>query len=234
MFDAREPAACQYYYPHLGLMIDLTMRALAPALPEVVVAGPGGRPDEHHVHRPPRTAPASSSCAARRPPSAGARTRRATAPTASSTTAAATSRTSPSRSSSRSTRSASTATGCWEGSGGAGAVPRRARRRARVRDAGRRTSACRSGSSARSPRGRGLFGGEDGRKTSVLVDRGDGPQEILKVNRLPLPEGSRITVRTGGGGGYGDPAERDPDALEQDVLDGYVRRSEGDQKGVGR
>ena len=39
MFDAREPAACQYYYPHLGLMIDLFVQALAPALPDAVVAG---------------------------------------------------------------------------------------------------------------------------------------------------------------------------------------------------
>jgi N-methylhydantoinase B len=39
VFDAREPAACQYYYPHLGLMIDLFIRSLAPALPDRVVAG---------------------------------------------------------------------------------------------------------------------------------------------------------------------------------------------------
>ncbi len=39
VFDAREPAACQYYYPHLGLMIDLFIRALAPAMPDRVVAG---------------------------------------------------------------------------------------------------------------------------------------------------------------------------------------------------
>ena len=44
VFDAREPAACQYYYPHLGLMIDLMMRALAPALPDVVVAGQAADP----------------------------------------------------------------------------------------------------------------------------------------------------------------------------------------------
>jgi N-methylhydantoinase B len=39
IFDAREPAACMQYYPHLGLMIDLFIRALAPAMPEAVVAG---------------------------------------------------------------------------------------------------------------------------------------------------------------------------------------------------
>ena len=39
VFDAREPAACQYYYPHLGLMIDLFLRAMSGAVPDRVVAG---------------------------------------------------------------------------------------------------------------------------------------------------------------------------------------------------
>jgi N-methylhydantoinase B len=70
--------------------------------------------------------------------------------------------------------------------------------------------------------GWGLFGGKEGRVTSVQVDRGDGAMEILKVNRLPLPRGSRVVVRTGGGGGFGDPAGRDAAARERDIADGYV------------
>ena len=50
MFDAKEPAACQYYYPHLGMMIDLFIRALAPVLPERVIAGPTGRRHERPLH----------------------------------------------------------------------------------------------------------------------------------------------------------------------------------------
>ena len=38
LFDAREPAACQFYFTPLGLLIDLVARALAPALPERVAA----------------------------------------------------------------------------------------------------------------------------------------------------------------------------------------------------
>src|SRR5262249_46761188 len=34
IFAAREPAACQYYYPHSGLMIDLVITLLADAMPE--------------------------------------------------------------------------------------------------------------------------------------------------------------------------------------------------------
>ncbi|MEO3870939.1 hydantoinase B/oxoprolinase family protein [Nonomuraea sp. B12E4] len=33
MLAAESPAACQYYYSHLGLLIDLVVKALAPALP---------------------------------------------------------------------------------------------------------------------------------------------------------------------------------------------------------
>ena len=72
--------------------------------------------------------------------------------------------------------------------------------------------------------GWGLFGGEEGKVTSVLVDRGDGPEERLKVNRLSLPSGSRVVIRTGGGGGYGDPAERAEEASARDRAHGYVGR----------
>ncbi|MFF3624961.1 hydantoinase B/oxoprolinase family protein [Streptomyces sp. NPDC002467] len=42
MLAAVEPAACQYYYSHLGLVIDLVVRALAPALPEKAAAASYG------------------------------------------------------------------------------------------------------------------------------------------------------------------------------------------------
>ncbi|OIJ63873.1 hydantoinase B/oxoprolinase family protein [Streptomyces mangrovisoli] len=42
MLAAIEPAACQYYYSHLGLVIDLVVRALAPALPERAAAASYG------------------------------------------------------------------------------------------------------------------------------------------------------------------------------------------------
>ena len=37
-----------------------------------------------------------------------------------------------------------------------------------------------------------------------------------------LQPGDRLTMHYGGGGGYGDPAKRDPEALERDIEDGYV------------
>ncbi|MGW6204388.1 hydantoinase B/oxoprolinase family protein [Streptomyces sp. NPDC055089] len=42
MLAAIEPAACQYYYSHLGLVIDLVVRALAPAMPDRAAAASYG------------------------------------------------------------------------------------------------------------------------------------------------------------------------------------------------
>jgi N-methylhydantoinase B len=55
-----------------------------------------------------------------------------------------------------------------------------------------------------------------------VVERGNGVEHVLKGNALTLPKGSRIRVQTGGGGGYGDPAERDPAAIADDLADGYI------------
>ena len=38
IFDAQEPAACQWYFSSLGLLIDLVVTALAPVLPDKVAA----------------------------------------------------------------------------------------------------------------------------------------------------------------------------------------------------
>lgn len=38
IFHAQEPAACQYYFTPLGLLIDLIIKALAPAMPEKAAA----------------------------------------------------------------------------------------------------------------------------------------------------------------------------------------------------
>jgi N-methylhydantoinase B len=72
----------------------------------------------------------------------------------------------------------------------------------------------------------GLFGGGDGARPRVTVFPSDGkePLEILKAEQLPLAGGSRFVCETGGGGGYGDPLERDPEDVRRDFLDGYVSR----------
>ena len=69
----------------------------------------------------------------------------------------------------------------------------------------------------------GLFGGGAGSKPVVIVERpGQERLELLKVNGVKVPKGTVIRTRTGGGGGYGEAVERDPAAVRDDVIDGYV------------
>lgn len=73
----------------------------------------------------------------------------------------------------------------------------------------------------------GLAGGLEGRANAGELRYPDGRVEaIAKVTGLPAPKGSTFVIRCGGGGGYGDPAERDPQAVLDDVADGYVTEAE--------
>ncbi|MXY05410.1 MAG: hydantoinase B/oxoprolinase family protein [Gammaproteobacteria bacterium] len=72
----------------------------------------------------------------------------------------------------------------------------------------------------------GLFGGHAGAAPDVQVEMPDGTRNhYLKVNSLSLPAGTRVVTRTGGGGGFGLPSERSPEAVRRDVLDGFLSLS---------
>ena len=63
----------------------------------------------------------------------------------------------------------------------------------------------------------GLFGGGDGASPEVWVHRpGQAPTRMLKANGLKVEAGTRLLVKTGGGGGWGDPAERTEADRERD------------------
>ncbi|MGH8836815.1 MAG: hydantoinase B/oxoprolinase family protein [Actinomycetes bacterium] len=70
----------------------------------------------------------------------------------------------------------------------------------------------------------GVRGGKAGRPFSIVVDPG-GPNE-REVDALadaePVRAGEVIRIRTTGGGGWGDPLERDPGLVAADVRDGKV------------
>ena len=69
----------------------------------------------------------------------------------------------------------------------------------------------------------GLAGGGVARPNAAFLRRGDGTRvECAKATRLAAPAGSVLELRTGGGGGFGDPAHRDPAAVAADVREGYV------------
>ena len=65
---------------------------------------------------------------------------------------------------------------------------------------------------------RGLFGGKDGQLRSFMVDGVPIPAKGKSV----LQPGQTLTVREAGGGGYGDPKKRAPEAVRKDVAAGFV------------
>jgi len=71
----------------------------------------------------------------------------------------------------------------------------------------------------------GAQGGFAGRTARCIVDP-DGPTEMLlkKVNHLPIAPGTVLRCYTAGGGGYGPPWERPIEEVLEDVRDGYVSR----------
>jgi N-methylhydantoinase B len=72
----------------------------------------------------------------------------------------------------------------------------------------------------------GLFGGKEGTPGAVLLDRGTG-RELELPSKFPYRKaaaGDRLCLISPCGGGYGDPLERDQDAIEADIADGYVSR----------
>lgn len=70
----------------------------------------------------------------------------------------------------------------------------------------------------------GLFGGGEGGKGRVVLNAGRPSERRLgsKVAGLRLVEGDAVTIVTPGAGGYGPPTERDPALIERDRREGKV------------
>ena len=56
------------------------------------------------------------------------------------------------------------------------------------------------------------------------------PPHLSKEQDIPLKAGDRVRVGTPGGGGYGDPRERDADQVQRDVALGYYTSEEASEK----
>jgi N-methylhydantoinase B len=70
----------------------------------------------------------------------------------------------------------------------------------------------------------GLFGGGEGTPGDVILNAGSDREERLP-SKFPYRKaraGDRLRLIGPSGGGYGDPADRDPALLREDVADGYV------------
>ena len=69
----------------------------------------------------------------------------------------------------------------------------------------------------------GLAGGADGQKGRFVHFTADGEQDLpSKISNVALARGDRIRLETSGGGGWGDPAAREPVARERDRRLGYL------------
>jgi N-methylhydantoinase B len=69
----------------------------------------------------------------------------------------------------------------------------------------------------------GLHGGLPARAAGIELQFPDGTTQIVrKGTGIFIPKGTLMKLMTGGGGGWGDPAERDPAAVASDIREGYV------------
>src|SRR4051794_32222442 len=70
----------------------------------------------------------------------------------------------------------------------------------------------------------GICGGEPGEPNKMVIRYGSADPFVVKhtANWEPISAGERVMYDYGGGGGWGDPLDRDPQAVLDDVLDEYV------------
>jgi N-methylhydantoinase B len=68
----------------------------------------------------------------------------------------------------------------------------------------------------------GLSGGDPGATGGAVLNPDDDPEELAPKSTHELPPGSVVSVRTPGGGGYGDSSDRDAGALARDLRLGKI------------
>ncbi|MCW2945599.1 MAG: hypothetical protein JWR24_2316 [Actinoallomurus sp.] len=220
VFGAVAPAACQWYFSHLGLLIDLVAKALAPALPDKVAGASHG--DSMIVllsGRDPRTGRDYVSLEAtlggwgawdgsdgetalinnvngslKDIPIEVFETRF------------------PFRITDYRIRADSGGAGRWRGGNGV------VREYVAQHDCTVSLWYERSVTPAW-----GLFGGHDATPPEVVINPGrPDERRLLKVNGLRLKKGDVIRCETGGGGGFGEPEDRSAEAVRADLLDRQV------------
>ena len=71
----------------------------------------------------------------------------------------------------------------------------------------------------------GLNGGKEGLANNCYVIEDD--QKVLekpKATRVHVKKGNRVLIQCGGGGGYGNPAERNQEKVLDDYKQGYISK----------
>ncbi|GGM15515.1 hydantoinase B/oxoprolinase family protein [Nakamurella endophytica] len=67
-----------------------------------------------------------------------------------------------------------------------------------------------------------LDGGREPRPSAMTIWPGTDREVVVGMYRAAMAAGDRFVNRTAGGGGHGDPLDRDPAAVVADVAEGYV------------
>jgi N-methylhydantoinase B len=70
----------------------------------------------------------------------------------------------------------------------------------------------------------GLLGGRSGRPARYVLDPGTDHERVLssKTPYVALPKGTLVHTQSAGGGGFGNPKDRDPERVRADLYNGYV------------
>jgi N-methylhydantoinase B len=77
----------------------------------------------------------------------------------------------------------------------------------------------------------GLNGGDDAEYSDYMMKLpGDNDFQTSFGTRKLVPAETEVIVRTGGGGGWGDPLERDPEKVRDDVIEEYVSKDAAREK----
>jgi N-methylhydantoinase B len=220
VLGARSPAACQWYFSHLGLLIDMVARALAPALPDsvagashgdsmiILTAGVDPRVGREFVSL---EATVGGWGAWQGSDGESALINNVNGSLKDIPIEVHETRY-PWRITEYRIREDSGGAGRWRGGNGV----------IREYEAQTDLSVSLWFERSRQPAW-GLFGGEDAVGPEVVVNPGrPDERRLLKVNGLDLKAGDVVRCSTGGGGGYGDPVERSVDDVRADVSDGNI------------
>lgn len=69
----------------------------------------------------------------------------------------------------------------------------------------------------------GTAGGQDAPKAEMYLEAVDGTQRVLRtMETVPIFPGEKCFTRAAGGGGWGNPLNRDPVRVQNDVIEGLV------------
>jgi N-methylhydantoinase B len=72
----------------------------------------------------------------------------------------------------------------------------------------------------------GVAGGGEGGAAGFVINPGTDKEQVVRASgRFELKAGDRILLKSAGGGGFGDPRERDRDALARDVAEGRISQN---------